>query len=151
MTRLLLVFVNGGILTTQGGLSGSVVTSLSSLASGGFNIITLSNVAEASALFSESQLQQIFDSQQIPLMEKVAFDCAGNDDTDTCVHKVAGLLAPTLAAGTFRLDQSAVIGESAVAQSLANHLGMSFYNTESSAKGAWPGICLLYTSPSPRD
>ena len=140
MTRLLLVFVNGGILTTQGGLSGSVVTSLSSLASGGFNIITLSNVAEASALFSESQLQQIFDSQQIPLMEKVAFDCAGNDDTDTCVHKVAGLLAPTLAAGTFRLDQSAVIGESAVAQSLADHLGMTFYNTESSAKGAWPGI-----------
>ena len=135
MTRLLLVFVNGGLLTAEGGLAEKVITSLSSLATGGFEVITLSAKTDTPSLFSESQLRQILDSQRVPVAKNIVFDCAEIEDSDSCVQKIAGSLAPMLAAGTFRLDDSAVVGNSDVAKLLAKHLGMAFHDPIS-----WPDI-----------
>ena len=74
MTRLLLVFVNGGLLTAEGGLAEKVITSLSSLATGGFEVITLSAKTDTPSLFSESQLRQILDSQRVPVAKNIAYD-----------------------------------------------------------------------------
>jgi len=135
MTRLLLVFIDGGLLNAEGGLADRVITSLSSLATGGFEIIAISATSDTSTLFSESQLKQILDSQSIPVSKNVTFDSDVVDDTNSSVQIISGSMAPMLATGNFRLDDSAVVGDSNVARQLAEHLGMAFYEPVS-----WPDI-----------
>ena len=133
MSKLLLVSRERGILDERGGFAKAALPALSNLCASGFELILLTNDDASDHLFSEQQFQQVLESQGISFVSTIALEsdiytnlCAARaaETENEAIVAVAGRLAPHLSSGSYKISDSAVVGDWPGLYALANYLSM---------------------------
>ena len=123
MTKLLVLFRDGGLLDSTGQLAIGLIPALGEMQRAGFRMVLLQSPHAAdSGLFDNTQLQNLLVSQGIGIRHS----CDIPESADSTA--IAGLLAPWMLQQKVSLDQSFVAGEAKQARALADHLGMRSFS-----------------------
>lgn len=140
MTKLLVLFREGGLLDRTGQLAPGLIPALGDMQRAGFRIVLLVSPATGSVAFDNAQLQTLLVSQGVDISYTcdIAESAAGKTadttttETPTETTAIAGLLAPWMLKQQVSMEESFVVGVSKQAQALADHLGMQSFSPESS-------------------
>ena len=137
MTRLLVLYRDGGLLDSTGQLAPGLIPALLQMQRAGFHFALLLPSHYSKGVFNNSQLQALLESQgvEISLTCDIHEAANGNFPDPTAI---AGQLAPWMLQQQVSPQHSCVAGDPEQAVGLANHLGMQSFSPAVGTGSALP-------------